>query len=492
MPNVLGADYASEMYGHRRGDSRHRSRSRRSIRGRGSPSLGRARDQGSPAERTVPPVEGSPSPPPVIDDSTYLPDLFWYRVPPEYASSEFLKSSVMRLSQHHEGHGTVRTENEVLSVADFIFDMGVHDLQQITVQSGQLIDGAQSTQLNTSEMRVLRDVIDMSEKLRRWCLTQPAVRARAKSAAKAHPVPPVRRDLSPRRSRSRRRRRSDSRPGNRRRMDESERARRSEDDAVERVRRDKDTATVVHDLLASNSLSDLDRESLPDPRLIVEIWNVCQRTSSPYLSLRPLEDWVPQYVLQGLGPKERSVKIAERKEKELSAEVLIENVMAYWLSHAAAGVVQVTAVMHHLQMLVRMLQKRPIRHVLQYSKLLPAHVSNKIAAREGSVAEYLVCDLDAVHKKAFEMAKSSGKGRNTKPKSKSPKRTQNTSTPRPGQVPIHEQVCLKHDLAQSKTCPEKDKGCPRVHLDTRKSEDRTKFDEAKQIVRGLARQKRKS
>ena len=141
-----------------------------------------------------------------------------------------------------------------------------------------------------------------------------------------------------------------------------------------------------------------------------------------------------------------------------------------------------------MQLLVRMLQKRTVAHVHRYSKVLPAHVASNIARGRGSVAEYLVSEQSEVHKKASDMLKSTAKAEKPKKKSKSPKRS-SASGPKLGSVQLKDQVCLKHDLAQSKVCPTKDSGCPRIHLDTTKSDDRKKFDDTAKIVRGLARRK---
>ena len=134
MPNGLSPEYAVEMYGDRRGESRPRSRSRRSARAvspgrRGSPPPGEMRPQSSL---------------PVVRENSYLPHLFWVRVEPHQASSDFLKQCVLRLSEKHGGHGDLRSEEEVLSVSDWIFDMGVHDLMQITVQSDTLLGAVEN------------------------------------------------------------------------------------------------------------------------------------------------------------------------------------------------------------------------------------------------------------------------------------------------------------------------------------------------------------
>ena len=109
-----------------------------------------------------------------------------------------------------------------------------------------------------------------------------------------------------------------------------------------------------------------------------------------------------------------------------------------------------------------MVQKRPLHQVVRYSKLLPSHVSILVAKDQGSIAEYLVSEQMEVHKKAAEVAKSQSVAAKSKQRpEKDPKKG-----PRLGVVPIKEQICLKHNPAKNKSCPTKDSGCPRVHLDT--------------------------
>ena len=464
----VSPDYASAMYGRGRRESRPRSRSRRRERETSAQSVGAS----VPAATQLPSVE-----------STDLSELFWVQVEPNQASPQWFKSLVLKLSEFHMGHGSTRTEPQVLTIANYLFDVGVHDLQAMSTQTPRVIEDSINV-LSEVDRRVLRDLTNMVESIRGFCLTKSSS-VLGRPAAKSSPRPLRDRDQSARRSRSRRRRKSVSRP--RRSRDDSEKSRKAEDDAVDRVRRDKDLAKTVAELLSKHSLSDLDMESLPDPKIIVEVWNVVQRTGSPYLSSRPLEEFVPSYILQGLSPSEKTKVVRARQEKE-TVEVLMETVMAYWLSHSVVGVVQITAVVHHMQLLVRMLQKKTVAHVHRYSRVLPAHVASNIARGRGSVAEYLVSEQTEVHKKAGELMKSTSKVDKPKKKSRSPKRSF-TSGPKPGAVPVKDQVCLKHDLAQSRTCPKADNGCPRVHLDTRKSDEKKKYDDAAKIVRGLARRK---
>ena len=52
-------------------------------------------------------------------------------------------------------------------------------------------------------------------------------------------------------------------------------------------------------------------------------------------------------------------------------------------------------------------------------------------------------------------------------------------------VPVDKQVCLAHDTANNKVCP-KGADCPRVHLDTKKSQkDAKAYKEAQELVQRL-------
>jgi len=52
-------------------------------------------------------------------------------------------------------------------------------------------------------------------------------------------------------------------------------------------------------------------------------------------------------------------------------------------------------------------------------------------------------------------------------------------------VPMDKQICLAHDTANNKVCP-KGADCPRVHLDTKKSQkDAKSYKEAQELVQRL-------
>ena len=219
--------------------------------------------------------------------------------------------------------------------------------------------------------------------------------------------------------------------------------------------------------------------------MIVNIWNVVQRTQGTYLSPKPLEEFVPSYVFQGLNTSEKNEVIRSRQRSEMTVEVLMEMVMAYWSSHAVVGLVPITSIVRHMQLLLRMVQKRPLHQVVRYSKLLPSHVSILVAKDQGSIAEYLVSEQMEVHKKAAEVAKSQSVAAKSKQR---PEKDQKKG-PSLGAVPIKDQVCLKHHPTKNKSCPTKDSGCPRIHLDTNIQSDLKKYEDAQKIVLGLKRQR---
>ena len=165
----------------------------------------------------------------------------------------------------------------------------------------------------------------------------------------------------------------------------------------------------------------------------------------------------------------------------------MEMVMAYWLSHSVVGLVPITPIVRHMQLLLRMVQKRPLHQVVRYSKLLPSHVSILVARDQGSIAEYLVSEQMEVHKKAAEVAKSQSAA--AKAKGKSSDKEKGKKGPGLGAVPVKDQVCLKHHPAKNKSCPTKDSGCPRVHLDTNIQSELKKYEDAQKIVLGLKRQR---
>ena len=256
-----------------------------------------------------------------------------------------------------------------------------------------------------------------------------------------------------------------------------------------------DMSRAVDELLSERKLENFDVDFLPDPKTIVDLHRVFSRSKSPYISQKPLEDIIPVYVLQGLPTNQRTAILKSRQTDVPSMSRLLESVMSFWLTHHVVGMVSLKAIVHHLFIVLKMAQSKTVAHATWYSRLLPDHVRSRVVRKNTTVESFLETVIEEVDKKACDMAKKS-MGLKDKPLDNSdpfkrkppPKKVQEGGPKGPVKhdpVPLDKQICLAHDTANNKICP-KGAECPRVHLDTKKSQkDAKSYKEAQEIVQRL-------
>ena len=257
-----------------------------------------------------------------------------------------------------------------------------------------------------------------------------------------------------------------------------------------------DMSRAVDELLSDRKLENLDVDFLPDPKLIVDLHRVFSRSKSPYISQKPLEEVIPAYVLQGLPANQRAAVLKSRQVDVPSMSRLIETVMSFWLSHHVVGMVSLKAIVHHLFIVLKMAQSKTVAHATWYSRLLPDHIRTRVVRKNTTVESFLETVIEEVDKKAGELAKKSLGLRDQSleagdpyKKRPGPKKTVQDGgikgTAKHDPVPVDKQVCLAHDTANNKVCP-KGADCPRVHLDTKKSQkDAKAYKEAQELVQRL-------
>ena len=258
-----------------------------------------------------------------------------------------------------------------------------------------------------------------------------------------------------------------------------------------------DMSRAVDELMSERKLENFEVDFLPDPKTIVDLHRVFSRSKSPYISQKPLEEVIPVYLLQGLPSSQKASFLKNRQSEVPTMARLLENVLAFWLAHHVAGMVDLKAIVQHLFLLLKMAQSKSVVHAVWYSRLLPDHVRSRVVRKDKTVESFLEVVIEDVDKKAGEMAKKSlghgkppsnvEKSRTRQPTRKTVQETGTKSQAKPDPVPVEKQVCLAHDTANNKTCP-KGSDCPRVHLDTKKSQkDAKAYKEAQDLVLRLKR-----
>ena len=490
-----------------------------------------------------------------------LSDLFQEQCPGWAVPTDFMVTSLSKLSQHHPGHLRVRSPQDILYIAKASVHHGVYDLPTFSGWAPTcLVPLLEQSGANWSVLACAKDLCSFATKLRDWCnwvesfgdeegahkeshsrvlreLESPRERARSRGRRDRSPcsgeqngrtsygkrTPSPRRrsppgdrvSRSPKKSkRKKERSRSPQRSRSRRRTSQLHRI----ESALKRVSHRKfgdefvpgdedfelpdylgkraDMSRAVDELLSERKLENFDVDFLPDPKTIVDLHRVFSRSKSPYISQKPLEEVIPTYVLQGLPANQRTAVIKSRQVDVPSMSRLLETVMSFWLAHHVVGMVSMKAIVHHLFIVLKMAQAKTVAHATWYSRLLPDHVRTRVVRKNATVESFLETVIEEVDKKAGDLAKKSlslkdkspdvGDPLKRKPGAK--KSVQEGGPKGPVKyepVPMEKQICLAHDTANNKTCP-KGTECPRVHLDTKKSQkDAKAHKEAQELVQRL-------
>ena len=176
---------------------------------------------------------------------------------------------------------------------------------------------------------------------------------------------------------------------------------------------------------------------------------------------------------------------------------MLASVATFWLSHSAVGACRPESAMAHVLVLIRMASERSLKFAVAYERRLAIYVENKgreksqrsLDSMLESEVESIVRDLEI--RSHRETGTGGGPSQPHRP------------GPRPGQGPavdalgpkrpdkpsgggpakdkqpkdLSKEVCFAHDPRESKVCPHGDK-CQRLHLDTVKAEEASRFDKA--------------
>ena len=138
---------------------------------------------GSSANRAGPSLESLPN----VEQAS-IEELFWFRVDPIQSSPHYLKDCLFKVSKHHKGHGDIRPEGSLEAVADYVFDLGVHDLQGFSDQSARLTTDSVNV-LDAKEQSVLRDMTSIVLTVRHWCVTRTTSSGQRLGASPKAPSP---------------------------------------------------------------------------------------------------------------------------------------------------------------------------------------------------------------------------------------------------------------------------------------------------------------
>ena len=144
--------------------------------------------------------------------------------------------------------------------------------------------------------------------------------------------------------------------------------------------------------------SALDVNSFGDPLHISKAARERDRRKNvniPYLNSSPTMEWQPRWLGSMLAPSERSNHRRNRmKGSPHSAASLCNSAVAFWLSHAALGQVQVVSVFAHLLVLLRLVDERGLDLTHRYQSLLHQECHTRIAEGEEFSLDLVISKID--------------------------------------------------------------------------------------------------
>ena len=223
---------------------------------------------------------------------------------------------------------------------------------------------------------------------------------------------------------------------------------------------------------------------------------------SVFISDLPIEDWIPSWVGCTLAPSAKATLMRDWKSALRSgkqSEFFLATLSSFWMSHAAIGIIDLPTVHLHILLLLKMICEHDLPYAISYTRQLQVEISNHIkTSGTMAVRDFLITphprilhelDVDAAKRAAKggssshkERGRGSSRSRSRRRRRPSPKtgekerRGDGLRTRPPGKS-TPSQVCFNEDTASGKTCPN-GKACTRLHLDTKKAEDKKRFDAA--------------
>ena len=225
-----------------------------------------------------------------------------------------------------------------------------------------------------------------------------------------------------------------------------------------------------------------------------------------HLSTIPLEEWVPSYIGRNMPSKDRRATIKKRKDiQSMSGPVFMEHVMAYWLTHGAAGLISPNGLAAATSVIIKVTSEKRVSFAAQYFRNLIPHIQAKLVGDEDHkitnldpFIKELVSEVESATNMYFSRiqgvpfrpgennvqgGKGISKGSYGEMNQKSPGMDANQhQTAASGNL-----ICIHHDPANGKSCRH-GSACQFRHIDTREKDNKRKLEET---VREIHRRKRR-
>ena len=247
---------------------------------------------------------------------------------------------------------------------------------------------------------------------------------------------------------------------------------------------------------------------LPETTVIRKLYRQIKGHKATYVASKPFEHWVRAHVGSGMPVKERRA-VVQRYERECTREMskLSESVQCFWLAHAVVQkCIPPSAVQAHLAVLARLRSEYDLEFVVQYERYLHADILEASSCGKdidfmavlGSLQLHIIQRLGVHRVRRLESRGSSsgqhassqfslpdsrsggkGGGKGSKNREAQPAATMGKGTSSQRRPPL----CLAHDLAKGKSCPDASNGkCRMEHVDTRKPEEAQRYHAVERIV----------
>jgi hypothetical protein len=133
---------------------------------------------------------------------------------------------------------------------------------------------------------------------------------------------------------------------------------------------------VSSNLIRESDFNIFGTDMFPDPWIVMGV--KCNQGTA-YISSLPLEAWIPSYYGTNLPSKLRKRYVKDREElHNPPCAYVMENVMAFWITHGLAGFVTIGAVTQHILVMTRMSATQGPRQVERYFRLLVEKIKRDI------------------------------------------------------------------------------------------------------------------
>ena len=265
---------------------------------------------------------------------------------------------------------------------------------------------------------------------------------------------------------------------------------------------------------------DLDLGWFSDLRKLHQLDTESRKRGFQLLASTGFEEWNPQWLGMDKSSSARKALHSERtKSYDLSGfPKILGNIMTYWLSHAAVGIVSLASVFAHNLCLVRLADERSVKFVIIYERRLIVRLLEKIRGGEQCDFSAAISRIDSglldrldiedaklrplpaardpkpapardLAKPRAALARKPARGSSPRRRSRSNDRRRHRTPPRDArrqpapqsstkEPPRRRPLCFDHDPANRRVC-QLGKDCPKEHLDTKDASLRERFSKAK-------------